>query len=442
MFDLTKNIKLDEHHQKIYEFARVALYTLFIVGALLVAYKILFPSQFLTLSLVNLNSTKNTLVNPRQGNGAIPVKGKMPANNIFTFDANPLGDFSSVDLNFTIDKGFDANEVLITARKSYQSFFYPTGQPLGFKSGSLLTTPDGNYFIVSNGALRRFENPNIILEFGFPKNSFISISNEELKFNQTGPDISSSNTYPDDTLFLIEENFYQLKNNQLLPFVSNRAFLSQYQSIQAIPKNKDFFNTYPASEIAIGFADGTIASAGGSAFILSKGKSYPIADFNTFEAMGFFWDNVVALESDELGAYEQQKQFTLRQPHPDGTFFFDKESGKYFMINERKKLPALSSAVLKTYLPKGAIEANEADLEKEVSCVLKKKLFSTNKYSCQMSLERIADSLGNNYEIQAKFSKDTKINEISSNFSTPLSITNLKYSLWKIKENMRSNYSR
>lgn len=441
MFDLTKNIKLNSIAEKKYKAARLGLYAVFGLGVLFTADKILFPSQTLNLFFDNLNAAKNTIVNPRLGGDKTLSKGIIPGGENFAFNANPLGNFSSVQATFQTADNQDLSGSQISVRKSYQAFFYPEGKPLGFKSGSLLTTENAEYYLVSKGMLRRFASPEIILSLGFPKSAFVLVSQDDLKYNQAGPDITSGDSYPDDTLFLIDDKFYQLLNGKLSAFVSDRAFLSQYQSVQAIAKTKDIFSTYPQTENPLGFADATLASNAGSVFILSGAKSYPVADFNTFEAMGFNWKNVKALESDELGAYEQQKQFTVNQPHPDGTIFQDENKQQYFIIDNGLKRPILSQAVLNTYPSENMIAVDQDGSSKKVSCVLQKQILPFKTYSCQMDLSEISTSKGNDYQFETSLKNTAKLKESSLAFSTPLSWKNAMNSLSKIKGNLQSNYN-
>ncbi|EKD58944.1 MAG: hypothetical protein ACD_56C00021G0005 [uncultured bacterium] len=442
MLDLTKKIQLDPPSQKRYLRLRLLLHVFFFLALVFVANSVLFPSQSLDLFFDNINSTKNTIVNPRLPDGKIPPKGSIEANNDFTFNANPTGNFSSVNVTFKTDADSNAENILVSTRKSYQAFLYPLGQPLGFKTGSLLTTPDGNYYIVSNGLLRKFANTNIILDFGYPKNSFIPVLQDDLANNANGPEISSSNTYPDDTLFFINERFYQLKSGRLLAFVSDRAFLSQYDTAQAIPKQQSIFEIYPSSEEVLGFVDATLASAGNSVFILSKGESFPIADSNTFLEMGFSWDNVVALESDEFGSYEQQKQFDRNQKHPDGTLFHDEATGEYFMIENEKRHPIPSGVILKTYKTKNAIPVDQKGSERTLHCSLAKKFLRSNSFDCQLPISELAGVIGNDYQFETAPNSQIKIKQINLIFSTPLSWSNMKSSLSKIKENLKNNYTK
>lgn len=441
MFDLTKEIKLDPKSQKKYNIAQAVLYAVFLIVVFFVADRILFPSVSLVFSFNNVNSLKNTLVSPRTAFSPDTLaKNPIISGEKFIFDANPLGNFSDAAITFSANedsKNIESSPVSI--RKSYQAFFYPISNPMGFKDGTLLTTADGKYFIVSDGLLRKFESIEILLQLGYPKDSFRQVSESDLQYNKPGDKITDKTSYPDNTLFAIGDTYYQLKNQELFPFVSERAFLSQFDAIQAIAKDNDFILRYPVSETPLGFADGTLASSDISVFILSKGKSYPIINAETFVQMGFDWNKVVALDPEELGLYERQKQFTRTQPHPNGTLFLDQETGKFFIIKDKKKHPIESAEIAKTYSKQSPVLANIRQSEKTVSCQLKKSWFS-DKYSCHTPLEFITDSPGNDYEISSVFVNDVKLTNLEAKFSTPLTWKNLMLSLSRIKENLRNNY--
>jgi hypothetical protein len=442
MIDFTKNIQLKSELQKKYFLGRMALYLCFLLAALFVTDRILFPIVPLDYSFANINSLKNTIVAPRIEQTNQPSKSQISANDVFVFNANPIGHFSSAHISFEFEKKSPIlTETKVELKKSYQAFFYPLGKQMGFKDGSLLTTVEGSYYIISNGLLRKFANTDIILTFGYAKNAFQLVEASDLALNPAGPDILNANTFPDDTLFAIGDTYYQMKNQQLLPFISQRAFLSQYDPIQAIAKDSNFLNNFPASETAVGFANGTLASSDQSVFILSNGKSYPIVNVNTFLAMGFNWDDIIALRSEELGLYEKQKQFNADQPHPDGTLFQDIESKKYFVIENGTKRPIENSNVLKAYAKQKAILADLSALDKKASCTLKKQLFSSTTYSCDIDLINFNNLLGNDYQIATNFENDMKIKSLNATFSTPISWTNFRSALSLLKDRLLNNYS-
>ncbi|MDD5396429.1 MAG: hypothetical protein PHW24_00015 [Candidatus Moranbacteria bacterium] len=435
MFDLTKQIRLSTELQKKYQLARAVLHVVFVVSALFIAYRILFPIIPMDFSIANPSSNKNTLVFPRLGQaGEFPKKGLLPKGSSLFFNANPTGQFSSAVVNLTFDKnGQNLEGTTVKINKSYQAFFFPTGEPVGFKDGTLLTTENGAYYIVSNGLLRKFANTDIILQLGFPKSAFMLVSQDDLKYNKPGNDVADTLSYPENSLFAIGDNYYELKNGKLLPFISTQAFLSQYPQTAAIAKNSDFFAQYPASETSLGFADGTLGSAADSVYILSEGKSYPVASANSFNVMGLNWNDIIPLDQNELSIYDKQKQFTVDDPHPNGIIFKDQKTNELFIIKDGKKLPVPNETILKTYSKQRPIIASLDDSKLEASCTLKKKLFSDNNYACQTSLENLMAAVGNDYQINVAFPNGATITNLNATFSTPFNWESMRNSLSKIK---------
>lgn len=440
--DFTKNIRLERELYKKYVVARVVLYLTFLVGVLFVAHKILFPTLYLNFDFNNIGSLKNTLVSPRIFNSRFPEKGDVSAKEKLTFNANPVGNFSDVEIALTTDKSSaNIKDATVILRKSYMSFFYPDGEPIGFRDGTLLNNiKDDSYYIVSGGALRKFSSFNVASELGYSKNSFLPVSPEDLSYNRFGEDVADASAYPDGALFAVDDTYYQMKDKKLSAFVSARAFLSQYEISQAITKNSDLLSTFEVSETRIGFADGTLASFDVSAFILSANKKYPIINPETFIGMGFNWDDIVALDSEEIGIYEKQKTFTRNYPHPDGTLFSDQKTGEYFIIENGKKRPIKSQAVKKTYFQQKPVIANLEESEKEFSCILKKEIFGRGDFSCTIPLDEVETFLGNDYQIDMKFENNIKIDTINTTFFTDPNWQNMRLSLANIKNRLVANY--
>jgi hypothetical protein len=266
----------------------------------------------------------------------------------------------------------------------------------------------------------------------------MEVSEKDLTSNKAGTEITDAANYPDDSLFVIDDNYYQLQNQQLFPFVSSQAYLSQFDAVSAIAKNIDFLSHYPAAETSLGFADGTLVSSADSVFFLSDGKSYPIENEVTFAAMGFDWNVVKQANSSELGAYEKQKQFTHNNAHLDGTIFLDQKTNEYFLIEKGKKRPIKNEAVIKTFSKQKPIVADSVGAKKEVSCILKKNLISSNTYNCSIPLEDLSALIGNDYQISATFPASANLNYIKATFSTPITFNSLWNSLSIIKNKLKN----
>ncbi len=441
LFDLTEKIQLDSDSRRQYDIARLVLHVIFFLTMLFVMYRILFPIVPLDFDMNSPTAIRNNISSPRiELTNDFPAKKMIQTNDTLLFNANPIGKFSETTISLTLEKGSsDIQDTPVKIRKSYQSFFYPTGKQVGFKDSTLLFTSNGNYYMISNGALRKFADTNIILAMGYPKSAFLEVTVDDLKLNKPGPDIIDANIYPDDTLFAIDDTYYQIKNQSLIPFVSATAFLTQFDSALAISKNTDFLSNYPESETYAGFADGTLASFADAVFILSAGKSYPIENEVTFAAMGFDWNNVIPVTSSELGAYKKQKQFTNNSPHPDGTIFLDQDSNKLFIIKDKQKLSIENKAVLGTYSKQKPIIANSKDAQKEYSCNLKKSFFDSSTYKCNIPLEKFASLIGNDFEVSTFFKGNVTMNHINATFSTPLAWDSFMNSLSIIKKRLNKN---
>ena len=129
--------------------------------------------------------------------------------------------------------------------------------------------------------------------------------------------------------------------------------------------------------------------------------------------MGFNWNDVIALEPDEVGLYQQQKQFTLNQPHPDGTLFVDQKTNEYFVIDSGKKRPILSPAIAATYSKQKAVVADQQSLNTSVSCVVSAQIFTKNTYDCSAPLQEINSFPGSYYQVDAKFPMTAKITQLN-----------------------------
>ncbi len=435
MLDFTKNIVLEPSWQKYYGRLRALLYALAIAWGIVLTYTILFPSVPFKYSFNSDAFTKNTITDPRDENGLAIEKGKLAKDKKIVMDTALLGNFSTADVTLTLKKNSDISGSALVAHKSYRAFLYPTGDPVGFQDGNLLFSK-GDFYIISNGEKRLFASQELTQAFGFTPDMFIMIDNDELNYNQSGADITDSTTYPDGTLFVINNTYYQLKNNTLFPFVSTGAFLSRYDARLALKKEVDFLDKFAISEEQIGMADGTLASIGISVSILRAGKNYPISSPQIFEELGYDWGAIYAANSEEVGIYKKQKILMQDAVHPDGTIFEDIQNKKYYIIQNGQKHPIIGTHLIEAYTRKiKPVIADSSSLENVATCTLKKDFLSwgKNTYTCTLSISKIANEKGNDYQFYSQFNSIATIDQININFHTAANWQNAKNALSRIK---------
>lgn len=440
MFDLTREIKIDSNWQKEYKILRAFIYLFFLVGIIYISYTMLFPVRSFDFFFRTVGALKNTIISPRDQEGSLITEGNLTKESELFFDTALTGTFSKAVINIILeDDSSPIENGTFSTRKSFQSLFYPVGEPLGFKEGSLIKNNE-NYFIISDGKLREFYSLTTAKDMGYDETAFVEVFSEELKFNATGSIVSNSNTYPSGTLFRIAEEYYQLQGEKLHKFVSEQAFLTQYNSKQFIEKDSEFLKSFTIAEDFIGFADGTLLSQGLSGFIVSQGKIMPIDDFSTFESMGFTGSDIIAASGEEIGIYEKTKLFTINHPHPDGTILSDKNIGKFHYISNGTRRELVGPNIIKSYLKKSPIIVEESALETIEQCNVKKRLSFSKKYGCQISIEKMNAILGNDYQFIFKNDSDTRIKKMNITFKKSIRWQNLKLSLSEIKNKIITNY--
>ncbi|HBP00874.1 MAG: hypothetical protein UY41_C0040G0003 [Candidatus Moranbacteria bacterium GW2011_GWE1_49_15] len=443
MLDFTKNIELERSWHKKYVWIKSLSYAAFLAVMVFVSYKILFQTQTLTFDFANAKSSQNEITNTRDENGEAE-NGDLENEEELVFDAILLGDYSRISAAVALGEEEKSDfQGAVLLRKSYQSLFYPQGAPMGFRDGFLIK--NGNdYFIVSDGKLRKFASVSLAESMGFPKESFLEADDEDLGYNPAGEEVANADTYPEGALFFVDgEGYYKMKNGALQEFVSENAFLSQYTRNQAVGKDQAFLEKHPRAEDFALFRDGALLAAGDSVYIASGNKIYPVNNPETFESMGYQWSDLIYASSEEIAVYERdEKLFNLKSPHPTGTIFADDETGKYLYIDNGKKRPLQGTAILKTYLKSDPVIYSEKGLEFKNACTLKESPSLSEDYVCRIPIDYLKSFRGNDYQFSIDFSSETKVKELSMTFSQTLTVANFKNSLLDLKKRVLKTYSR
>lgn len=308
--------------QKRYKITKFFVYLVFVLCVFCAAYLILFPSANFVFSFKNPDSSKNTVVEPRNEQGELIRNGKTEGRKLI-FDTNPLGDFSEVEIDFTLDKSSDIKNGEVSVRRSYRSFFYPEGEKID------------------------------------------------------------------------------------------------------VPENTDLPK---------------LLSDNNSVFIASQGKIWPIADAITFSSMGWDWNDVITSNSEEIGKDEKQKLFTIKNPHPDGTIFSDKDSGKYYIIENREKREIENIQNFLPYSKTNPIIAENKGLDIKSSCKLQSTISFSKKYKCIIPIQEMRNHIGNDFQFEANFENNAKIIQISATFKKSFNLENLKSSISILKSRILLNY--
>lgn len=442
MFDFTPNVALEPSDRKLYQKLRLALYFVFFALALYLSYLIVFPSKYFFFNLSEPTSNKNSLANVKLSDSAYPENGFLAAGEELRYGADITNDYSSAQVKITLQKDSEnpANPS-ISVRRSYQAFMYPEGEAIGFKEGSLLL--EGmNYYIISDGQLRKFASPAILNSLGYSPANFKVVSKEELSYNPHGETLDKVDFFPNGAIFKIENEYYILSEQKLKKFTGENPFLTQYDQSQALNKSQDFLQKYPVSEDSVGFSDGTLVSSVDSVFIISRNKFFPIDSVQTFEIKGFHWEDVVPAGTDELAIYEKEKLFNLKGVHPDGTIYKSIEDTTYYLVWDGKKHILPSEKIATSWNKMTPIAVSEKALEGAASCSIKKAFFNSNTFVCEIPLESFAGLPGGNYEFTFRSNNAIHLKYLDVEFEKKITKDNLKFFLIGLYNSILANYAK
>ena len=244
MFDLTREIQLEPVWQKRYFYARLFLYLVFILGALFLADRILFPSQTFTLDAANRGATSSTsLYNSGTG------------QDYSLLSAYSSENFSNATIRIVSDKGAASLAgQTVSVRKTYQAFTYPVSpQPASlpvadansssFADGTLLSF-DNAVFVVVDGKVRPFNNPITFLSFGYNWSDVVPVSEDKIGLYQRAKLFTIDLPHPDGTVFLTRDSgqYFLVQAGQKLQ-ITDPEILKSYATNAPIPvdeKSLDF----------------------------------------------------------------------------------------------------------------------------------------------------------------------------------------------------------
>ncbi len=368
--------------QQRYFFLRFFMYFLCIVMAVLLASRFFFPTITQNFDFRSPESSKNMLLAPRSPENTPRTNGKIESKGTLVTDTAVVGDFSLVTVTAVLEKKSTLPETLsVSLRRSYQSFLYPTGEPVS--------------------------------------------------------------DFPNETIMRASDTYYLLRDDTLFPFVSEQAYLSRFPKERAsiITDTVPFFERFSVSDTWFGFRVGTLLSnANGVFVVVSETEVRPIGSADIFLSLGYNFADVIPVNEEELGVYQQGRILLLGAPHPDGTVLHDPTTDDYFLIQKGTKKPLLPGIyrdfLLETIHP--IIVSSQASAE-TVHCTLTPTIFRS-AFSCTTPITTLIPGFGNDFELRMDSASAIDLNTLSVSFETAKNRQNILTLLSQMKQRLLARF--
>lgn len=218
MLDFSEQIKLDPAGRRRYTIAHWGLYLVFLLAAVYLSWLVLFPSRHFVFFFRTPLASKNTILEPRDGQGKLLRSGRLesPALIFDTALSSADGNFSKIKVSLLLDKGSAPIEnAAVLAQKSYRSFLYPEGEPVPadeapkngreFASGRLLSNGQSVCIIDENSA-RAIDSEITFESLGFNWDDVAPASSEQLEEYEEGKLFTIAGPHPSGTIFAARES--------------------------------------------------------------------------------------------------------------------------------------------------------------------------------------------------------------------------------------------
>lgn len=274
------------------------------------------------------------------------------------------------------------------------------------------------------------------------KNTIVSLRNNQNIFFDNDQAQARNSLYFDAPLlgnYSVTEINFTLNKNSKLPNSGKVILRKSFQAFLCPESmNKDFLLRDTIEEMP--YPNGTLVSNAGSVYITSKNKIFPIDNTLTFEAMGYHWEDVIPIDSNDLSFYKKQKLLTMSSAHPDGTILKDRNTENYFVINNGERISLTQAELSAIEIKTTPIAVSSSDANISENCTLEKSFWNKRKYSCQIPVEKFQNLIGKDYEFNTAFNTDVKIDSIDVKFKQNINWFNLKSTGSLILARIKNNY--
>lgn len=180
---------------------------------------------------------------------------------------------------------------------------YEIGDPIKFSNYSLLKTPAGHVFLLVDGSLKQINSPETFRRLGFNPEEILEVTEQEIASYPRGPKITLNSIHPAGALLQATNTggIFYVENGVKHAIWSQEILRSQYKNRPIISARPDELETYELGE-PVKFKDGEIVTSPSSrsVYVISNGEKRPIDSLETFQQLGYQWENLIRTTDDAL----------------------------------------------------------------------------------------------------------------------------------------------
>jgi len=179
---------------------------------------------------------------------------------------------------------------------------YADGPLISLPNYSLLKN-NNNYYLVDYDTLRPFASDAVVRAMGYNPDEVIDVVDADIAGYSQGTPITADTVAPAGVIYQVGEDYYLLKNNILKPVTDKSIITLNFKNLPIEKKTTaDLKKMTISYDNAVSFQDGTLlqSNSGGPIYAVADGKKRKINGDDTFDALGYKRQNVVAVSDITL----------------------------------------------------------------------------------------------------------------------------------------------
>lgn len=182
---------------------------------------------------------------------------------------------------------------------------YEAGADISLPNYSILKTETNKYYLLDYDTLRPFESENTVKELGYYPDETIDVTSTDLLGYANGPVITASSTAPTGVIYQITDlnnKLYFLKDNNFYPIIEKNLLAANYNNIPIEKHKRKDLEQFPIIYAAPIIKDGLLLKdeENEQVYVVEQQKKRLLADADTFSAMGYKKENIIAVNFKTL----------------------------------------------------------------------------------------------------------------------------------------------
>ncbi len=173
---------------------------------------------------------------------------------------------------------------------------YPDAAPINFPNYSLLRSPEKVIYLTVDGAKRRILSPDVFRTLGFNPEEVQDASAEDIASYEDGVPISLSSAYPTGALLqsATTGGVVYVEDGTRHAIFTREILQSRFKGQKPNRVAQEEIDQYPEGD-PVRFRDGELVTSttDRTVYFISNGMKRSLPSRETFERLGFQWQNIV-----------------------------------------------------------------------------------------------------------------------------------------------------